>query len=180
MTEKEFDAVNVLAREGGLARARTLTPEQRSKIAQNAAHARWARDARSEVMLVSHMLASPSADEVRQTELDAFGAIWSRVQNHTTASTCPCDECVASVIAAVRNRYLAILGKIDRNERLDKDEKELFRRLVGEKPDRWTRIYREECKKEKHGKVLGNSGSVNRSYPRRSRGSQKLTSIKNK
>jgi hypothetical protein len=156
MAKKKKDpAVNALAREGGLARARTLTPEQRKQIAQKAANARWARDreVHDGVSMTHFNLVSKlerrndsSVQIVSDVEMSAYDQIWKRVQSHTINSTCPCDECVDAVVASVRDRYLTVLAKIDREEKLEKEEVALFRFLTGEKATRWTRIYREQCK----------------------------------
>jgi hypothetical protein len=157
-TKKKDPAVNALAREGGLARARTLTPEERREIAKKAAQTRWERyrDAQSEsgisVASVSHMLAVENDDSIEyisNVEIDAYAEIRKKVRNHTISPTCPCDECVDSVIEQIRGRYLKVLAKIDRGEKLDKDEGSFFRLLTGEKANRWTRVFRQECKESK-------------------------------
>ncbi len=78
--------------------------------------------------------------------MDAFKDVMKRVQSHAVNATCPCDDCVDTVVADVRKRYLAILTKIDAAEPLEKDEGLLFRMLTGEKANRWTRIFRQERK----------------------------------
>ena len=156
MANKKNPAVNALAREGGLARARTLTPEERREIAKKAATARWDRYYEgkfAEGGSVTFYLRS-ALEEAKdgssvfesQVEIDAYEQVWRKVQSHTISATCPCDECVDAVLAEVRKRYLTMLAKIDRGEKLEKDESAFFRWLIGEKANRWTRIYREQCR----------------------------------
>jgi len=153
MTTDKSNRVNALAREGGLARARALTPEQRSEIARKAAQARWDRIVTPEgtvVHRVTSFLMQDVSDEsrmLRQTEMDAMDEIWRKVQDHTKSTSCPCDDCVDSVITETRNRYVSILAKIDNEEKLDKDEALFFRLMIGSKPNRWTRVYRNECRR---------------------------------
>ena len=153
--KKKDSAVNAFARKGGLARARTLTPEQRKQIAEKAANARWARDrevlegvSMTHFRLVSKL--EPRNDSfppvVRDVEMSAYDEIWKKVQSHTVNSACPCDECVDAVVAKARDRYRTVLAKIDREEKLEKEDAALFRFLTGEKATRWTRIYREQCR----------------------------------
>ena len=45
--------------------------------------------------------------------------------------------------------YLLVLAKVDKGEKLNKGENALFKLLTGGKADRWTRVYRQECKEVK-------------------------------
>lgn len=154
MTNPKPNQVNALAREGGIARARALTPEQRSEIARQAAHARWDRIRSSNGDIVrtitNYLVDNDDSRILRRTESDAFAEIWQKVQDHTKSAACPCDDCVNVVIGEARNRYVSILAKIDNDEKLDKEEAVFFRLLTGSKADRWTRVYREECRRRKN------------------------------
>ncbi len=142
MPEKKDSSVHALARQGGIARARTLTPEERRESAKKAANARWDRYREQRDTINVPII----DDSFNSVEMDAFKDVMKRVQSHAVNATCPCDDCVDTVVADVRKRYLAILTKIDAAEPLEKDEGLLFRMLTGEKANRWTRIFRQERK----------------------------------
>jgi hypothetical protein len=149
MVSANDPAVNALAREGGLARARALTPEERREAARKAANARWDRhkaDGKQEVSasLVSHI--DKEDTYFSHVEIDAYREIWAKVQNHKISATCPCDRCIDSVMTEMRRRYLGVLTKIDTGEKLDKGEAVLFQLFTGCKANRWTRVYRQACK----------------------------------
>ena len=151
MVKKKDSAINALAREGGLARARTLTPEERREIAKKAAEARWDRyykgkERTSSIVRHLEIVNDDSPKLTNRVESDAYEEIWRKVQSHTISAACPCDECVDAVLAEVRKRYLMTLAKIDGGEKLEKEEVTLFHFLTGEKANRWTRIYREQCR----------------------------------
>ena len=147
MSEKESAVVSALARRGGLARARTLTPKERSEIARKAAQARWDRVERSQHTVVHQLTQDTEApDFMRQVDLDIEAQIWERVRNHKVSATCPCDQCVPAVLKEVERKYRALLAKVDAKQRLSKEENLFFRLLTGAKADRWTRAYREQCK----------------------------------
>ena len=147
---KKNPAVHALAQEGGLARARALTPEQRREIAKKAAQARWGSPDKAGNITYSHMMAADGDGATRavqhQVEIDAFEEIWKKVRSHTISATCPCDECVDSVMAEIRTQYVKVLAKIDKGEKLDKREGIIFRLLTRGKANRWTRIYRQICR----------------------------------
>lgn len=174
MATENDPAVNAMAREGGLARARALTPAERSEAARKAANARWDRynagrhrpvselapvsneadDLISSVEMLAYRLSPPSSsprsrDTINKVEMDAYAEIWTKAQNHEISATCPCDECVDSVMVEIRKRYLELLTRIDRGEKLDKGEGVLFQLLTGGKANRWTRVYRQACKAAK-------------------------------
>jgi len=154
MTGDKSNQVNALAREGGIARARALTPQQRSEIARQAAHARWDRidTSKGDIVRTISSYAIHNNDDsriMRQTESDAMTEIWRKVQDHTESAGCPCDDCLDAVISEARSRFVSILTKIDNDAKLDKEEVLLFRLLTGTKPNRWTRVYREECRRHK-------------------------------
>jgi hypothetical protein len=151
MPEKKDSMVHALARQGGIARARILTPEERRESAKKAANARWERYREER----GTVIAECAADGVRvqivdgsfnNVEMEAFKDVMERVHSHRVSATCSCDDCVDAVVAQIRKRYLTVLAKIDAAEPLDKDEGLLFRMLTGEKANRWTRIYRQERK----------------------------------
>jgi hypothetical protein len=149
MATKKDPAVNAMARLGGVTRARNLTPEERSEIARNAVNARWDRYHGEGMRSITSHLSRGSRDEaitIRAVEEDAYQEIWRKVQNHEISATCPCDECVDSVMENIRSRYLEALAKIDKGEKLDKGEGALFQLLTGAKANRWTRVYRQACK----------------------------------
>lgn len=155
MDDIKPNPINVLAREGGFARARTLTPEQRSEIARTAAQARWDRrdqiaiaEGRSVTRsLTSALMAEPDR-YARQTELDALDEIRKKVEDHSQSPSCPCDGCMQIVLANAQRRYSSILAKIDNGEKLEESEALFFRLLTGSKANRWTRVYREECRRQ--------------------------------
>lgn len=164
MPGEKDSIVNALARQGGFARARTLTPEERRESAKKAANARWERY-REETggfhTLTAYCEPSDVADRIiRQVDMDAFNEVMGRVQQHSVSAACPCDDCVDAVVGELRQRYLAILAKIDAAEPLGKDERLLFKILTGERADRWTRVYRQERKSshEQRSNATGNSG----------------------
>ena len=151
MPEENDPAVNALARQGGIARARTLTPEERRESAKKAANVRWERYRMEQGAIVSHLAIRHTTDEMvddsfNNVEMLALKEVMERVHDHRVSGTCPCNDCVDAVVAQFRQRYLTILSKIDTAEPLDKDERMLFRMLTGEKANRWTRIYRQERK----------------------------------
>ena len=91
----------------------------------------------------------PEADRyARRTELDAFEEIRKKVENHSQSASCPCDDCIDIVLGNAERRYSSILAKIDNGEKLDESEALFFRLLTGSKANRWTRVYREECKRQ--------------------------------
>lgn len=149
---KDYDLlVSALAREGGIARARALTPEQRRDSARKAANTRWARYRDENGMQVA-MQSRSEREELTHVrsgdiELDAIEQISFRVQNHTTTPQCPCDRCVDAVIEKARGKYLKLLAMIDEGEKLNKAESAFFQMLTGTRPDRWTKVYRAECRK---------------------------------
>jgi hypothetical protein len=151
--ENENASVNALAREGGLARARTLTPEQRSEIARKAAISRWDRRTDRELTrsVVSYLKTDHEGAFIKQTEIDALDEVSESIRKHQISTNCPCDECIDSVIDNIRDQYMAALAKIDAGQKLDKDEDALFKLLIGKKANRWTQRYREECRRHKQG-----------------------------
>jgi hypothetical protein len=145
MGEEQDRDVKALARAGGIARARALTPEERRASAQKAARARW--ESRSiEGVTMSHF--SLQADEgvtdfsLNRVEVETLEMIAEKAATHIVSPNCPCDTCVDSVMQEMRTRYTAVLQKIDADARLDKEELTIFRLFIGEKPNRWTKIYR--------------------------------------
>ena len=52
------------------------------------------------------------------------------------------------VLANAQRRYSSILAKIDNGEKLEESEALFFRLLTGSKANRWTRVYREECRRQ--------------------------------
>lgn len=139
------DQGNSIARAGGLARARTLTKEERSASASKAAQARWSRrDGIDRVFVTDLAPAVPNNEQEYVTADPDFNA---RVARHKEDPTCPCDECVSKVLRALQDRYLEILRKFDARMKLSKEEEVLFQIMTGAKANAHTRAYREACKR---------------------------------
>jgi hypothetical protein len=68
MPEKKGSMVHALARQGGIARARTHTPEERRASAKKAANARWGRYREERGTVVAECV----ADGVGVVEMEAF------------------------------------------------------------------------------------------------------------
>jgi hypothetical protein len=149
MGTEDDPEVSALARKGGLARARALTPEARREIAKKAANARWDiefRDAGGRTVGIECKRGGPEAAFLSRVEEDVYEEIWKKALSHSIHENCSCDECLETVLTNLRNKYLNVLAKIDNRERLDLEEGALFKLLTGSKADRWTRVYRQACK----------------------------------
>lgn len=108
MARDNDEIVSALAREGGYARARKLTPEERKESARKAAKTRWAKYRRDQGLA--------AVDEIEITHYRLTP------KSHPPIAECPCDSCVDFVMARTRQRYLAVLDKIRRMEALTEEE----------------------------------------------------------
>ena len=152
VVKKRNTDVSALAREGGLARARNLTPEERRESARKAVNARWERHRIAQEsahgIATSHLAAIDCGEQIRQddsvnpTEARTFETQWRRSLEHHVSSICPCDECIDAVVQKFREDYGLLLAKIDSQSLLEKSDVNLFKSLMGNKPNRWTRVYR--------------------------------------
>jgi hypothetical protein len=115
MSKENDRTVSALAREGGLARARSMTPEARQESARKAVKARWAKY-RRENGLDSDGL------ELSEIQLARYRLIQKPLKSHRPGAGCSCGACVDFLMERVRRRYLTVLEKIRTNQILDTGE----------------------------------------------------------